>query len=185
VDIAIGEMVYRFTILDVVKEIGFKANTNEGWVAAKVELLRERPKLAASDASSPVYRYFNVWVGTSGYGSSSKIENRSITFRVPDGWLRDNNAESVKLMMLRKGAWKELKTEKIAAETYKAYAPEFSGFAAVGVLKMSAVVPPPVEATPAPTPALVERPVKKIAGFEMIMAMMALSAIYLFRRKIQ
>jgi len=132
VDIHIGKVVYTFTTQDILKEIGFDARISEGLVTAKIELLKGRPKKATFDPSGKVYRYFNVVVGTSGYGSSSKIENAYIIFNVPDEWLKNNNADSVKLMKFKDGTWIDLKTEKINPGTYRAYTPGFSGFAIVG-----------------------------------------------------
>ncbi|HWR26266.1 MAG TPA: PGF-pre-PGF domain-containing protein, partial [candidate division Zixibacteria bacterium] len=177
-DIHIGPNVYRFNTLKVVKEIGFYAKTNEGLVAAKVELLKRRPKLAASDAPKPVYRYFNVWIGTSGYGASSKIEDRYIVFSVPDDWLRDNDAESIKLMMFMDNAWMDLKAEKIGEGTYRAYTPEFSGFAIVGVVRTPLGTPSPVMTTPDPT----AEPEKKVSLFAIIMVFSALCAGFLLGR---
>ncbi|MEQ9731559.1 MAG: PGF-pre-PGF domain-containing protein [Candidatus Methanoperedens sp.] len=160
VNIAVGTIVYKFTTLDIVKGIGFDARTNEGWVTAQVQLLKDRPKLATSDAPGSVYRYFDVWLGLSGYGTSSKIENAYVVFKVPDDWLKNNNAESVKLMKLIDGAWRDLKTEKIGAETYKAETPGFSGYAIVGVPKALAVSPTAtVTRVPTPTPSVTVPPI--------------------------
>jgi hypothetical protein len=106
-------------------------------VTAKIELLKARPKKATSDAEGSVFKYFNVVVGTSGYGSSSKLENAYIIFNVPDEWLKNNNARSVKLMKFKNNSWIDLKTETISPGTYKAYSPGFSGFAIVGITEGS------------------------------------------------
>jgi PGF-pre-PGF domain-containing protein len=101
-------------------------------ITAKIEHLKGRPNKAAFDAPGSVFKYFNVVVGTSGYGSSSKLENAFIVFDVPDEWLRDNNFDSVKAMKFKDSSWIDLKTEKISPGTYKASSPGFSGFAIVG-----------------------------------------------------
>jgi PGF-pre-PGF domain-containing protein len=132
VDIHSGQVVYKFTTQDIIREIGFDAKTSEGLITAKIEYLKGRPKKAAFDAPGSVFKYFNVVVGTSGYGSSSKLENAFIVFDVPDEWLRDNNLDSVKAMKFKDSSWIDLKTEKISPGTYKASSPGFSGFAIVG-----------------------------------------------------
>jgi PGF-pre-PGF domain-containing protein len=132
VDIHSGQVVYKFTTQDIIREIGFDAKTSEGLITAKIEYLKGRPKKAAFDAPGSVFKYFNVVVGTSGYGSSSKLENAFIVFDVPDEWLRDNNLDSVKAMKFKDSSWIDLKTEKTSPGTYKASSPGFSGFAIVG-----------------------------------------------------
>ncbi len=133
--ISAGSVVYRFTTLDIVKEAGFIANTDEGCVMARAEILKGRPTLATSDVPGAVY--FNVWVGAPEYGGSSKIEAPYIVFSVPDE--KDN--ETVKLLML-KDSWIDLKTEKIGPGTYKAYTRGFGSFAIEGThAELSKILP--------------------------------------------
>lgn len=136
-----GSVVYSFTTLDIVKEIGFDAKTSEGPVTAKIELLKGRPKQATTDAPDTVYRYLNVWVGTSGYGSSSKIENTYIVFNVPEEGLHKNNVASIKLMKLKDNQWTDLRIDKIGPDTYKAFTSGFSGFAIVRIIAVASLTP--------------------------------------------
>ncbi len=186
-DVAInmGAVAYKFTTLNTVKEIGFNARTNEGLLTARVELLKARPKLATADAPGNVYRYFNLWVGTSGYGSSTKIENAYIVFIVPDDWMKNNNMESVKLMKFNGSTWIDLKTESMGAGTYKAYTTGFSGFAIVGVEGAQATATPVFTQTPTPLLTTTETavPTEKAAGFEAIIAIATLSAIFIWRKR--
>ncbi len=151
--VSMGKIVYTFTTLGVVKEIGFIAKTNEGCITARVEILKGRPSMATSDAPVTVYGYFNVWLGESGYGTSSKIGDAYAIFSVPDDWVKDNNIESVKLMQFENGEWKDLKTEKISADTYRAETMGFSGFAIV-VSKAGPVATPMLGVTTTGTPGI-------------------------------
>ncbi|VVB85199.1 Uncharacterised protein [uncultured archaeon] len=184
VNIHTGPIAIPFNVLDIVKEIGFSANTNEGWLTAKVENLRGRPKVATTDAPGTLYKYFNVWVGTSGYGESSKIDSTYTVFKVPDDWLKNNNAESVKLMKFQDGAWKELKTDKVGTETYRADTSGFSSFAIIGVPKAQVEVSPTATVTgiPAPTPSVSEAPTASAppATLYLILVLMVIIAIAMY-----
>jgi PGF-pre-PGF domain-containing protein len=135
IQISAGAIAYRFTTLDIVKEAGFTARTDEGCVMARAEILKGRPTRATSDVPGAVY--FNVWVGAPEYGESSKIEAPYIVFSVPDE--KDN--EIVKLLMF-KDSWTDLKTEKIGPGTYKAYTRGFGSFAITGThVELSRILP--------------------------------------------
>jgi len=75
VDIHLGPAIYKFTTQDIIKEIGFDAKASEGLVTAKIELSQRTSKKSQLRRTGIVYRYFNVVVGKSGYGSSSKLGN--------------------------------------------------------------------------------------------------------------
>jgi PGF-pre-PGF domain-containing protein len=192
-EVHIGPVLYKFTTLDILKEIGFDAKKNEGLVTAKFELLKGRPKITTSDVPGIVYRYFNAVVGTSGYGSSSRIENAYIVFNVPDEWLASNNVDSVKLMKNKNGSWIELETEKISPGTFKAYTLGFSGFAIVGkssTLKESTIQPsktsPAAEAVKetSNTERTDKPQVNLVLIMEMIIGIIILSVVYIKRREL-
>lgn len=151
-----GAIVYRFTTLDVVKEAGFTARTDEGCVMARVELLKGRPTRATSDVPGAIY--FNVWVSAPDYGESSKIEAPYVVFSVPN----EKNNEPVKLLMF-KDSWIDLKTEKIGPGTYKAYTKGFGSFAITGthaeLLRSSPEVP--AQSAVSPTVTTVAEPVSQ------------------------
>ncbi len=151
-----GAIVYRFTTLDVVKEAGFTARTDEGCVMARVELLKGRPTRATSDVPGAIY--FNVWVSAPDYGESSKIEVPYVVFSVPD----EKNNEPVKLLMF-KDSWIDLKTEKIGPGTYKAYTKGFGSFAIAGthaeLLRSSPEVP--AQSAVSPTVTIIAEPVSQ------------------------
>jgi PGF-pre-PGF domain-containing protein len=153
--VSTGAVVYRFTTLDVVKEAGFTARTDEGCVMARVELLKGRPTWATSDVPGAIY--FNVWIGAPDYGNSSKVEAPYIVFSVPD----DKNNEPVKLLMF-KDSWIDLKTEKIGPGTYKAYTSGFGSFAIAGThteLLRSSPEVPVQSAVSSPTVTIIAEPV--------------------------
>lgn len=150
-NVAIGSVSIKFTTLDIVNDVGFDAKTNEGLVTARAEQLKGRPTVATSDAPGTVYRYFNIWLGTSGYGESSKIENTYVIFNLPDDWVASNNIQSVKLMKFVNNAWVDLKTDKISSNTYKAETSGFSSFAIVGSAVSQTPAPGTLEVTSVPT----------------------------------
>ncbi len=67
-------------MLDIIKEAGFTARTDEGCIMARAEVLKGRPVRAASDIPDAVY--FNVWVGVPEYGESSKIDAPYIVYSI-------------------------------------------------------------------------------------------------------
>jgi PGF-pre-PGF domain-containing protein len=145
IQVSTGAIVYRFTTLDIVKEAGFTARTDEECVMARAEVLKGRPTLATSDVPGAIY--FNVWVGAPEYGNSSKIEAPYIVFSVPD----EKNNEPVKLLMF-KDSWMDLKTEKIGPGTYKAYTGGFGSFAITGTHTGLLRTSPEVSSQPAVSP---------------------------------
>jgi PGF-pre-PGF domain-containing protein len=180
IDVAIGHMVCTFRTLDTVKEIGFDAKTNEGLITCRVEELKGRPSIATSDAPGTVYKYFNVLLDGSTYGSSTKIENTYVIFSVP-------NAESVKLMKLINGEWTDLKTEKIDTDTYKA---ETLGFSSFAIIVSKAIVPtatPTLGATVTPAVTSVLPVTAPPINYAIIIGVIVLIAIvvvlYLRRKK--
>ncbi len=183
--ISTGAVVYRFTTLDIVKEAGFTARTDEGCVMARAEVLKGRPTRATSDVPGAIY--FNIWVGTPEYGGSSKIEAPYIVFSLPDE--KDN--ETVMLLML-KDSWIDLKTEKIGPGTYKAYTSGFGSFAIarthVELLKILPEVLTPSAVSPTVTVvADVSAPLKPI-NLALILVLLGVltTVVYLLRRlKIQ
>ncbi|VVB84769.1 Periplasmic copper-binding protein (NosD) [uncultured archaeon] len=183
--ISAGAIIYRFTTLDIVKEAGFTANTDEGCVMARAEVLKGRPTRATSDVPDAIY--FNIWIGAPEYGESSKIGAPYIVFSVPDE--KDN--ETVNLLML-KDSWIDLKTEKIGPGTYKAYTRGFGSFAIARThVKLSKILPE-VLTSSAVSPAVtvvadVSAPLKPINLALILVLLGVLTAVvYLLRRlKIQ
>lgn len=182
--ISTGAIVYRFTTLDIVKETGFTARTDEGCIMARAEVLKGRPTRATSDVPGGIY--FNVWVGVPEYGDSPKIEAPYIVFSVPDE--KDN--ETVKLLMF-KDSWIDLKTEKIGPGTYKAYTMGFGSFAIVGThAELSKILPEVLTSSavsPAVTVADEPTPQKQINLAIILILLVVLTAmVYLLRKlKIQ
>lgn len=178
--ISSGSAVYRFTTLDIVKEAGFTAKTDEGCVMARAEILKGRPALATSDVPDAIY--FNVWVGAPDYGESSKIEAPYIVFSMPD----ENDNETVELRML-KDSWIDLKAEKIGPGTYKAYTSGFGSFAVERTHVKLLKILPEVLTSPVVSPTVivadVSTPLKPINLTIILVLLGVLTAVvYLIRR---
>ncbi len=178
--ISTGAIEYRFTTLDIVKEVGFTARTDEGCIMARAEVLKGRPTRATSDIPGAVY--FNIWVGAPDYGNSSKIEAPYIVFSVPD----EKYNGSVKLLMF-KDLWIDLKTEKIGPGTYKAYTMGFGSFAIVGThAELSKILPEVLTSSavsPAVTVADESAPQKPIDLALILVLLVILTAmVYLLRK---
>ncbi len=172
VHISEGATVFRFATLGIVNETGFTAKTNEGCIAARGEVLKERPSQATSDAPGTGTVYFNVWLGPSGYDESSKIEKPYIIFSAP----AEKNNESVKLMMYKNNSWIDLKTEKIDTGTYRAYTRGFGSFAIVKTTETPVETPSETLTQSAPTPVVItnEPATQKPTNWALIMVVFIL-----------
>jgi len=57
-------------------------------VPVAVEVLKNRSKKINDDSPGRGYKYFNIFVGTSGF--SNKVNNGVVIFRVNNSWLEEN-----------------------------------------------------------------------------------------------
>ena len=116
-------------------------NVNAGEIGTSVEVLRNKSSLVITPAPGNVYKNVNVWVGTSGFGTSKKIKEAVITFRVENSWLSSNNIKSSDIKMVRWNGskWDPVETsEKTKDSTYiyfEAKSNIFSAFAITGIEK--------------------------------------------------
>lgn len=187
---------YIFTTPELpVSEIMITSTFNAGMITAQAELLKSTSKLVKENASGTVYKYINLWVGTSGFAVPKNIKEAIIKFKVENSWLASGGFKDTDIVMERwDGAqWLSLDTQpknKDESFTYfEAKTNAFSSFAITG-LKGRAVptATPAVEVTVTPakptgTPTPSPVPTKKISGFEIVLVMVVFSAVYIFVRK--
>lgn len=187
---------YIFTTPELpVSEIMITSTFNAGMITAQAELLKSTSKLVKENASGTVYKYINLWVGTSGFAVPKNIKEAIIKFKVENSWLASGGFKDTDIVMVRwDGAqWLSLDTQpknKDESFTYfEAKTNAFSSFAITG-LKGRAVptATPAVEVTVTPakptgTPTPSPVPTKKISGFEIVLVMVVFSAVYIFVRK--
>jgi PGF-pre-PGF domain-containing protein len=90
--------------------VGFDAKKTVGKTTTIVEQLKNKSTLTSNLTDGKVYRYFNVWVGNSGFASSENIENPTICFKVQKSWMQENNIDkdSVTLNRYSNKTWEQL-----------------------------------------------------------------------------
>jgi PGF-pre-PGF domain-containing protein len=104
----------------------------EDITAVQVNMKSFASKPSGVDELDEVYKYLEITVGGV---TTSKIDDASIQFEIPESWLYDNNVTRRNVVLLRwiDSDWKELTTTFISSEDdinlYKATTPGFSYFA--------------------------------------------------------
>ncbi|AKB27006.1 cell surface protein [Methanosarcina siciliae T4/M] len=112
--------------------VGFDAIRNAGKTTTIVEQLKTKSTLVSELSKGEVYKYFNVWVGNSGYATSKNIENPVVCFKVEKSWLQNESIDQDSIILNRYGDeknWEQL-TANLTAEDddYLYYTANVSGF---------------------------------------------------------
>ncbi len=176
--------------------VNITGNTSAGDVTAAVEVLRDTSSLVKSPPQGIVYRNINIWVGTSGFAVPKNIKEAIIRFRVENSWLNNSKLAGSDIKMVRwdGNGWITLETtEKSKDSTYTYYEAKtdsFSSFAIAG-FRDSITTAAPAEANitkstvqaEAIDPAQTEDQTKKAAGFDIVLAIITLLAVYIPRQR--
>jgi len=118
--------------------IGFDSKKTAGKVTTIAEQLKNKSTLVSGLPSDEVYKFFNLWVGNSGFATSSNIENPVIGFKVEKAWLQDENIDqsSITLNRYSNKAWEQLPVSLSGEDGrylyFTAETPGFSPFAITG-----------------------------------------------------
>ncbi|AKB30971.1 cell surface protein [Methanosarcina siciliae HI350] len=112
--------------------VGFDAIRNAGKTTTIVEQLKTKSTLVSELSKGEVYKYFNVWVGNSGYATSKNIENPVVCFKVEKSWLQNESIDQDSIILNRyddEKNWEQL-TANLTAEDddYLYYTANVSGF---------------------------------------------------------
>ena len=178
---------FSFTTPELpVSEIAITSNINAGLINVQVELLKGRSTLVKDDAPGDVYKYVNIWVGTSGFAVPKNIKEAVIKFKLENSWLTSKGFEESDISMLRWDGtqWTSLATEKKNSDEkftyYEAKTNAFSPFAISGVKGITAPAAgvKVTNQTQTPAPAAT----KKAPGLEFVLAIAGLMAVVLRKR---
>ncbi|MCC4770348.1 PGF-pre-PGF domain-containing protein [Methanosarcina sp. DH2] len=118
--------------------VGFDAKKTAGKTTTIVEQLKNKSTLVSGLPSDEVYKFFNIWVGNSGFVTSKNIENPVIGFRVEKSWLQDKKIDqsSIALNRYSNKIWEQrpatLFDEDDIYMYFTAETPGFSPFAITG-----------------------------------------------------
>lgn len=183
-------IIYEFTSPEFsIYQVIITSKEYKCQVAVRLEHLKGTSKLAKVDAPGNVYVNENIWIGT-------RIiqDDILIRFRVKNSWMSDNSITSNDIRLLqydiKEGNWKQLETNTIGTDdTYMYFDTKAAGILILAisglkeevVTRVPIVMPPPTvkETTIIPEPI----GTTKAPGFEIAIAAMAISAIYIFRRR--
>lgn len=182
--------------------VSFDAKKNAGKITAIAEQLKGKSTLVSELNSGEVYKYFNLWIGTSGFATSKNIENPELCFKVEKPWLKDKKIDqtSVTLNIYSDKKWSQLPVKLLKEDTqylyFTAQPPTFSFFAITGKETPERAINE-TQAKPSTenlsnntgnntgnaTTGTEQKESKGIPGFEMIYGVIGLTGVYLLRRK--
>jgi PGF-pre-PGF domain-containing protein len=116
--------------------VGFDAKKTVGKTTTIVEQLKNKSTLELSEGE--VYRYFNVWVGNSGFATEKNIENPVLCFKVEKSWLQNKSIDqdSITLNRYSNKTWEQLPVSLLKEDSKYLYfttdVPGYSFFAITG-----------------------------------------------------
>ncbi|MBC7086016.1 MAG: PGF-pre-PGF domain-containing protein [Methanomethylovorans sp.] len=114
-----------------IQTVSFYSLKNSGEITSTVEVLNNRSKLVSSEADGYIYKYVNIWVGKSGFATSSNIKDISIKFKVDNSWMQDMgvDAEDIRLQRYNGDAWEILSTDvESSTSEYSIFRSTSTGF---------------------------------------------------------
>ena len=121
-----------------VVNISFDSKKTAGKTTTIVEMLKEKSTLVSGAPVDTVYKYINIWVGNSGFATSSNIENSVVYFKVEQSWLQNNKVDKTSITLNRysDSKWEQLPTSLSGEDGSYLYftskTPGFSPFAITG-----------------------------------------------------
>jgi chitosanase len=118
--------------------VSFDSKKTNGKTNTIVEVLKGKSVLVSELSSDEVYKYLNIWVGSSKFAIPENIENAVVCFKVEKAWIQDKNIyqSSITLNRFSDGKWSSLSTNQSGEDNKYLYfiakTPEFSSFAITG-----------------------------------------------------
>jgi len=118
--------------------VSFDAKKTAGKITTIAEQLKVKSTLVSVLNSGEVYKYFNLWVGNSGFATEKNIENPVVCFKVEKSWLQDKKIDqsSITLNRYNDKKWSQLPVKLLKEDSkylyFTAETPGFSFFAITG-----------------------------------------------------
>ena len=116
----------------------FDAKKTAGKTTTIAEQLKGKSTQVSQLDSGEVYKYFNLWVGNSGFATSSNIGNPVVCFKVEKSWIQDKKIDQASITLNRYNdkKWSELPVTLSREDDkylyFTAETPGFSYFAITG-----------------------------------------------------
>ena len=187
--------------------LSFDSKKTAGKTTTIVEMLKGKSTFVSELPSSEVYKSLNIWVGNSGFATSSNIENAVVCFKVEKSWIQDKKIDksSITLNRYSDKKWTQLPTSLLSEDDkylyFTAKTPGFSPFAITGKTTATGTEIQPgtttqVDQNNGNTAANVEQTSEKknntntpekeskgTPGFGILCGITGLLAVFLYRRK--
>ena len=95
-----------------VMSVSFDSKKTTGKTTTIAEMLKGKSTLVMGQPSDEVYKYFNAWVGNSGFATPKNIENAVLYFKVEKSWVQDKkiHKSSITLNRYSDNTWDKLIT---------------------------------------------------------------------------
>lgn len=118
----------------------FDSKKTAGKTTTIVEQLKGKSTLVSELPAGEVYKSFNVWVGNSGFATSSNIENPVICFKIEKDWIRNKNIDLASITLNRYDKkWEKLPVNVSGEDDkylyFTANVPKYESFAITGIPK--------------------------------------------------
>ena len=73
--------------------VSFDSKKTAGKTTTTVEMLKNKSTLTSDTPTGEIYKYLNIWVGSSGFGTSKNFENAVVCFKVEKSWIKDKSID--------------------------------------------------------------------------------------------
>ncbi len=182
--------------------VSFDSKKTAGKTTTIVEQLKNKSTLVSSLPEGDVYKYFNVWVGNSGFASSSNIDNPAICFKVEKSWIQDKkiDQDSIKLNRYSDKKWEQLPVTLSDEDSkYLYFTADVSGYSFFAITGKTTATSGATETEIQPDDSgnsedmentgseVSSEPAEEentgMPGFEMVYGVAGLLAVFLYKRK--
>ena len=111
--------------------VRFDSKKTVGKTTTIVEQLKNKSTLTSNLTEGEVYKYFNIWVGNSGFASSENIGNPAICFKVEKSWMQNKSIDqdSITLNRYTNKTWEQMPATLTGEDSkYLYFTADVSGF---------------------------------------------------------
>jgi PGF-pre-PGF domain-containing protein len=130
-----------------IMNISFDSKKTAGKTTTIVEMLINQSTLVSEPPADEVYKFINIWIGSSGFATPENIENAVVHFKVEKSWIQDKDMDksSITLNRYNDTKWNSLPTNLSGGDDkylyFTAQTPGFSStFAITGKIAANGVL---------------------------------------------
>jgi PGF-pre-PGF domain-containing protein len=179
--------------------VGFDSKKTAGKITTIAEQLKNKSTLVSGMPEGEVYKYFNVWIGNSGFATEKNIENPVLCFKVAKSWIQDKkiDQDSITLNRYSDKTWKQIPASLSGEDDkYLYFKSSVSGYSFFAITGKASNEEDGNQAGEAVTPGTQEQddagseaePTSEgnspgMPGFETIYCIIGLLGVFLYRRR--